>query len=99
MKFSNIKKKLSQLFNSQLFWIQVCAIGIWVLVIQNYFGREDGAQSVYVVGGNVDANVRGAVDVDNTVDINVEAVNGYRNAFYGPSNDGSYDAIHVYTGK
>lgn len=70
-----------------------------MLVIQNYFGREDGAQSVYVVGGNIDADVRGSVDVDNTVDINIESVNGYRNAFYGPSTDGSYDAIHVYTGK
>jgi hypothetical protein len=93
MKLTNIKRKLSQLFNSQLFWLQVCAIGIWLLVIQNYFGREEGAQSVYVVGGNIDA------DVNNTVDVNVEAVNGYRNAFYGPSADGSYDAIHVYTGK
>lgn len=93
MKYSNIKQKLSQLFNSQLFWLQVCAIGIWLLVIQNYFGREGGAQSVYVVGGCIDANV------GNTVDINVESVNGYRNAFYGPSDDGTYDAIHVYTGR
>lgn len=72
MKFSAIKEKLSKLFNSQLFWLQVCAIGIWVLVIQNYFGREDGAQSVYVVGGNIDADVRGSVDVDNTVSVEVE---------------------------
>lgn len=80
MNFSNIKKKLSQLFNSQLFWIQVCAIGIWLLVIQNYFGREDDAQSVYVVGGSIDADVRGAVDayvsgsvdIDNTVSVEVE---------------------------
>jgi hypothetical protein len=85
MKLTNIKRKLSQLFNSQLFWLQVCAIGIWLLVIQNYFGREEGAQSVYVTGGSID--------------VNVEAVNGYRNAFYGPSADGSYDAIHVYTGN
>jgi hypothetical protein len=85
MKLTNIKRKLSQLFNSQLFWLQVCAMGIWLLVIQNYFGREEGAQSVYVTGGSID--------------VNVEAVNGYRNAFYGPSADGSYDAIHVYTGN
>lgn len=43
-----------------------------MLVIQNYFGREDGAQSVYVVGGNIDADVRGSVDVDNTVSVEVE---------------------------
>lgn len=80
MKFQNIKEKLSQLFHSQLFWIQVCAVGIWLLVIQNYFGGEDTAQRVYVVGGNidadvtgsVDANVTGSVDVDNTVSVEVE---------------------------
>lgn len=72
MNYSNIKNKLSQLFNSQLFWVQVCAIGIWLLVIQNYFGCEDGAQRVYVVGGYVDARVRGSVDVDNTVSVEVE---------------------------
>lgn len=93
MKFVYMKDKLSELFRSQLFWIQVCAVGIWLLVIQNYFGGEDTAQRVYVVGGNIDANL------NSTVDVNIEAVNGYRNAFYGPSTDGSYDAIHVYTGK
>ena len=93
MKFVYIKDKLLELFRSQLFWIQVCAVGIWLLVIQNYFGNEDIVQRVYVVGGNIDANL------NSTVDVNIEAVNGYRNAFYGPSTDGSYDAIHVYTGK
>lgn len=63
------KKNASKLFNSQLFWIQVCAIGIWLLVIQNYFGGEDTAQRVYVVGGNIDADVRGSVDVDNIVEV------------------------------
>lgn len=99
MDFNRIKENAKIIFNSQLFWIRVCAIGIWLLVIQNYFGGEDTAQRVYVVGGQVDANVSGSVDVDNIVDINVEAVNGYRNAFYGPSIDGAYDAIHVYTGE
>lgn len=80
MNFSNIKEKLSRIFNSQLFWLQVCAVGIWLLVIQNYFGNEDTAQRVYVVGGNIDAdvtghvnaNVFGSVDVDNTVSVEVE---------------------------
>lgn len=74
MKLSNIKEKLTKLYNSQLFWLQVCAIGVWLLVIQNYFGREDGAQCVYVVGGSVDATVRGSVDVDNTVSVEVENI-------------------------
>lgn len=80
MKLIYIKDKLSELFRSQLFWIQVCAVGIWMLVIQNYFGDEDTAQRVYVVGGDidanvsgyVDANVSGSVDVDNTVSVEVE---------------------------
>lgn len=79
--------------------------GIWVLVFQNagiipkLVGTENGTQTVYVTGGNIDADVSGSVDVGNTVDINIEAVNGHSNAFYGPSKNGSYDALHVYTGK
>ena len=69
MNISKIKENANNLFHSQLFWIQVCAIGIWLLVIQNYFGGEDTAQRVYVVGGNIDADVRGSVDVDNTVEV------------------------------
>ena len=93
MNISRIKDNATKMFRSQLFWIQVCAVGIWLLVIQNYFGGEDTAQRVYVAGGSIDANL------NSTVDVNIEAINGYRNAFYGPSTDGSYDAIHVYTGK
>jgi hypothetical protein len=76
--------------------------GIWLLVLQNagiipkYIEKEE---RVYVSGGSIDADVSGRVSVDNTVDINIEAINGYSNAFYGPSKDGSYDAIHVYTGR
>lgn len=80
MKLRNLKLKLQKLLHSQLFWLQVCAVGIWLLVIQNYFGGENSAQRVYVVGGNidadvsgyVDANVSGSVDVDNTVSVEVE---------------------------
>lgn len=97
MDFSKIKGNANKMFRSQLFWLQACAVGIWLLVFQNYFGGEDSvdgnAQRVYVVGGNISA------DVGNTVDINIESVNGYRDAFYGPSFDGNYDAIHVYTGR
>lgn len=76
---THMKETLKKYLSSQLFWIQLCAIGIWVLVLQNIFGREDGSQRVYVdggrieaeVSGSVDANVSGSVDVDNTVDVNV----------------------------
>lgn len=92
-KLISMRYKTSMLISSQLFWIIVCAVGIWVIAIQGFIHEDGGAQKVYVVGGDIDAKI------DNTVDINVESVNGYRNAFYGPSADGSYDAIHVYTGK
>ena len=80
MKQRILKQKFQKLLHSQLFWLQVCAVGIWLLVIQNYFGGENSAQRVYVVGGNidadvsgyVDANVSGSVDVDNTVSVEVE---------------------------
>lgn len=79
--------------------------GIWVIVLQNagiipkLAGTENGTQTVYVTGGNIDADVSGSVSVDNTVDMNIESVNGHRNAFYGPSKNGNYDALHVYTGN
>lgn len=80
MKLTNIKEKIDSLYRSQLFWIQVFAVGIWLLVLQNFFGGEDTAQRVYVVGGNIDADVTGYVDatvtgnveVDNTVSVEVE---------------------------
>lgn len=99
MNISKIRENANNLLHTQLFWIQACALGIWLLVIQNFFVGEDTAQLVYVVGGNISADVNGSVDVCNTVDINIESVNGHRNAFYGPNYDGSYDAIHVYTGR
>lgn len=78
MKY-NLLPKLKKLFTSQLFWLQACAIGIWLLVIQNFFGSEESAQRVYVVGGRIDADVTGAVDayvsgsvdIDNTVPVEV----------------------------
>lgn len=69
MNISKIKRNAKNLLHSQLFWMQVCAVGIWLLVIQNYFGGEDTAQRVYVVGGNIEADVRGSVDVDNSVEV------------------------------
>lgn len=80
MNINRHKDNARNLFNSQLFWIRVCAIGIWLLVFQNYFGGENTAQRVYVVGGQVDAdvtgtvdaNVSGSVDIDNTESVEVE---------------------------
>ena len=76
----------------------VIAAGIWMIVLQN-FNVFDNRQDVYVRGGYIDADVSGSVSVDNEVDINISSVNGHGNAFYGPSANGNYDAIHVYDGR
>lgn len=68
----------------------IIGVGIWAIVLQNA-GVIPTSQNVHVVntvdtyvnGGNIDADVNGYVDVsgsvsiDNTVDINIEEVNGY----------------------
>lgn len=61
-------------------WIVLICIGVWILVFQN-IGTK-GAKDVYVVGGEVEADVSGNVSVDNTVDVNLYEINGYRNCFY-----------------
>ena len=73
-KFINIRYRItvfiSKLFNSKLFWLQVCAVGIWLMVIQGFIHEDSGAQKVY-------AQVSGSVDVTNTVDVNLEEVIGH----------------------
>lgn len=64
-------------------------VGIWILVLQN-FGIIPTSQNVRVtnevdVTGEVNANVNGSVSVDNTVDVNLYEINGYRNCFYDNS--------------
>ena len=85
-------------------------VGIWVIVLQNagiipkLIGTENGTQTVYVTGGNIDADingtvdVRGSVSVDNEVDVNLESINGKSNAFYDFGGNGNYVRIPVYTG-
>ena len=61
-------------------WIVLTCIGVWILVFHNF--GTGGAKDVYVVGGEVEAEVSGNVSVDNTVDVNLHKINGYRNCFY-----------------
>jgi hypothetical protein len=64
-------------------------LGIWVMVLQNagvipkLVGTENGTQTVYVTGGNIDADVNGSVSVDNTVDVNIHEINGYNQVTTG----------------
>lgn len=77
--------------------------GIWVLVLQNagiipkIVGTENGTQTVYVTGGNINADVSGSVSVDNEVDVDLSAINGKSNAFYDFGGNRNYVRIPVMT--
>lgn len=72
--FSKAWIALRKYYSDSRLWIVVIAIGVWMIVLQNFgvFSKSSGAQSVYVVGGDIDANVSGSVEVDNTVPVYVE---------------------------
>ena len=61
--------------------LSVIAFCTIILVIQG-FNKKD----VYVRGGSLEVdntvNVSGYVNVNNTVDINLESINGHRNVFF-----------------
>ena len=82
-----MKRKLMQFVKSTQFWVIICAIGIWSQFLHTLLSSEDGVQTVYVTGGNIDADVsnriqvEGSVIIDNRVDVNLSAINGYRNCF------------------
>ena len=50
----------------------VIAVGIWASVLQNAGIIPSAGKQVYVVGGDIDANVSGAVYIRNTVDVDVQ---------------------------
>ena len=77
--------------------LAIIAIGIWAIFLQNA-GVISTNQNVRVVN-TIDADVSGSVEIDNTVDINIEAINGKNNAFYDHNYDGNYNRIPVYTGN
>ena len=93
-----IKSKTSNrdyAFGGLLFFI---ATGIWGVFLQNmgfFVPSDDYTQKVRVVNT---VNVDGSVEVDNTVDVNLEAINGYYNAFYNSydEHEDEYYRIPVY---
>ena len=68
--------------------IATCSI---ILVVKSFGDKE---QKVYVSGGNVSAEVTGSVDVDNTVDINIEEINGHSDVFYNNLSRGDKDKYY-----
>ena len=83
----------------------IIAIGIWVIALQNT-GLIPTSQRVNVtnevetqINGRVNASVSGDVSVNNMLDVNLRAINGHRDAFYGSRSDEGYFRIPVYTGN
>jgi hypothetical protein len=74
------------------------AIGIWVIVLQNsgILRSIQKFEEIDPLEEQVKAN--GNVKTDNTVDINVARINGYR-SFYKHKFDEEYDKIPVSTGN
>ena len=77
------------------------AAGIWGIFFQNMNldSAENFTQDVRVVN-TVDTYVNGGnlnVDFNNTVDVNLEAINGHYNVFYDRSGSEFYHRIPVYT--
>jgi len=82
------------------FILGMIAIGIWAVFLQNA-GVIPTNQNVKVVNevdarvrGSVNADVSGNVRIDNTVDINIEKINGKSNVFYRDT-DGAYMLLPV----
>lgn len=94
MEFKKMKLSLKAI-------LIVIAVGIWAIVLQNA-GLIPTHQNVRVVNTvDVDGYVRvdGSVNVGNTVDINIAAINGHYNSFYDHAFNGVHDRIPVYTGN
>jgi hypothetical protein len=93
-QINNNKKENYVFRNVLLFFI---AAGVWGMFMQNmglFVPSDDYTQKVRVVN-TVDTEVQGSVrvngsvSVDNTVDINIEQINGISNVFYRQSGDRS----------
>ena len=70
-------KRFLDIITSTKCWLIIGSIGVWILVLQNFGVFGEKSQRVYVTGGDIDADIRGSVSVDNTVDVNVDKVLGY----------------------
>ena len=83
--------------------LSIIAVGIWAIVLQNagVIPTNQNVKVVNTVDVDGSVNVTGEVDanIGNTVDINVSAINGHRNAFYDHGFNGVYNRIPVYTGN
>ena len=67
-----------------------------ILVLQGY---DERTQNVYVKGGCLEVDntlsVRGTVDVGNSVDVNLQYINGQRDVFFNNPKRGEKDKYYV----
>lgn len=73
-------------------------LGVWLLVLQN-LGVITVSQKVRLDGGyvsvvNGEVKVKGKVEVDNTVDINIQEINGQQDVFFNNPDRGQKDKYY-----
>ncbi len=78
-------------------------ISLWIIIIQNFTNSNSKNNQVYITGGTIDnigedVKVKGEVDINNKVDVNISEINGHR-SFYDHNYDGVYNRIPVYGGN
>lgn len=93
----SLRKKIEAISSKKILLIIAC--GVWAIVLQNagVIPRVK-EQEVYVAGGSVDVDNTVGVNVGNTVDVNLEEINGKSNVFYDFGGNANYVRIPVYTG-
>lgn len=93
-----MNKRIKEIINQMSepkYWLILACIGVWMIVLQNFGVFGERSQTVYVVGGDIDARVRGSVDIDNSVDVNLQYINGRRDVFFNNPRRGDRDKYYV----
>lgn len=92
MQKSNNTNRHKKIFHLSLKGILlVIAVGIWMLVLQN-FGIFPSTQDVRVKNT---VDVSGAVDVGNSVDVNLQYINGRSDVFFNNPRRGDKDKYYL----
>lgn len=73
-------------------------LGVWILVLQN-LGAIPISQKVRLDGGyisviNEEVKVKGNVEVDDIVDINIQKINGQQDVFFNDPSRGQKDKYY-----
>lgn len=71
--------------------LAIIALGIWMIALQN-LGVIPVTQNVHVKNR---VPVEGNVDVDNTVDVNLQYINGHEDVFFNNPRRGEKDKYYV----